>query len=184
MQNGDQNKVDSTSKGDAADTFLENACHLLRLLITAIRRWIYSHLPRHLGSPTVFSTARCLEPDSSHGHSAYGSYKITQHKVPAFTLCLLSSHPNLTTSKIKLILITAIFFSPVVCVLAPRVPVDSLLAELKPWDTAHSSLPQVQLMFPASCKASFPLPFADHSHCKGILNSLLDPVHTGQGDGP
>ena len=55
-----------------------------------------------------------------------------KHKVPAFTLCLLSSHPNLTTSKIKLILITALFFSPVVCVLAPRVPVDSLLSELKP----------------------------------------------------
>ena len=94
MQNGDQNKVDSTSNGDAADTSLENACHLLRLLITAIRHWIYSHLPRHLGSPTAFSIARSLEPDSSYGHSASGSYKTTQHKVPAFTLCLLSSQPK------------------------------------------------------------------------------------------
>lgn len=88
-------------------------------------------------------------PTCAHGHSVYGSYKITQHKVPAFTLACCLHSPNLTTSKIKLILITC-HLLPVVCVLAPRVPVDSLLSELKPGDTAHSSLPQVQLTLPAS----------------------------------
>lgn len=96
----------------------------------------------------------------------------TRYLPSPFACCLHS--PNLTTLKIKLILVTAIFFFPVVCVLTPKVPVNSLLSELKPWDMAHSSLPQVQLMFPASCEASLPLPFAHHSHCKGILHSLLE----------
>ena len=73
---------------------------------------------------------------------------MTQPEVSAFTPCLLSSQLKFNMSKIKLILITAIFFSPVACVLAPRVPVDSLPSELEPSETGPTHLfPKCSLCF-------------------------------------